>query len=156
MSRRKDRRSSGSGGSTGAAHAIGLAVALLLAACSDLGSLGPGEQPTDSFKLTVSVTNVGNGFGRVSVVFPAGPAQNPCSEILGPGQSCAPFVRAPVSPQTAQTAQIEVDAEPGSRFVGWTGANCTGTGTECTVQDLSAEFETEIAVEPRFDLVGGG
>lgn len=147
MSRRKN--------STGAAHAIGLAVALLLAACtSELGSLGPEEERT--FKLTVSVTNVGNGFGRAAVVFSAGPTQNPCTEILEPGQSCAPFVRAPVSPQTARTAQIEVDAEPGSRFVGWTDANCTGTDTECTVQDLSAEFETEIAVEPRFDLVEGG
>ena len=147
MSRRKN--------STGAAHAIGLAVALLLAACtSELGTLGPDEERT--FTLTVSVTNVGNGFGRAAVVFSAGPTQNPCTEILGPGQSCAPFVRAPVSPQTAQTAQIEVDAEPGSRFVGWTGGNCTGTDTECTVQDLSGEFETEIAVEPRFALVEGG
>lgn len=151
MSRRKDRRSSGSGGSTGAAHALGLAVALLLAACADLGTLGPEEERT--FKLTVSVTNMGNGFGRAAVVFSAGPTQNPCTVILGPGQSCAPFVRASVSPQTAQ---IEVDAEPGSRFVGWTGAGCTGTDTECTVQDLSGEFETEIAVEPRFDLVEGG
>lgn len=154
MSRRTDRRSSGSGGSTGAAHALGLAVALLLAACiSELGSVGPGEQRADGFTLTVSVTNVGNGFGRAEVIFAAGPTQNPCTAILGPGQSCAPFVRAFVSPETAQ---IDVDAEPGSRFVGWTGAHCTGTSTECTVQDQSADFDTEIAVEPRFDLVEGG
>lgn len=153
MSRRTDRRSSGSGGSTGAAHAIGLAVALLLGACtSELGSIGSEEERT--FKLTVRVTNVGNGFGRAEVIFPAGPTQNPCTEILGPGQSCAPFVRGSVPPETAQ---IEVAAEPGSRFVGWTGADCTGTDTdECTVQDLSREFEAEIAVEPRFDLVEGG
>ena len=152
MSRRTDRRSSGSGGSTGAAHAIGLAVALLLAACtSELGSIGPGEERT--FKLTVRVTNVGNGFGRAEVIFPAGPTLNPCTEILGPGQSCAPFVLGSVPPETAQ---IELAAEPGSRFVGWAGADCTGTDTECTVQDLSGEFEAEIALEPRFDLVEGG
>ncbi len=155
MIRRTDRRSSGSGGSTGAAHAIGLAVALLLGACtSELGTIGPDEERT--FEFTVRVTNVGNGFGRAAVVFSAGPTQNPCTEILGPGQSCAPFVRAPVSLETARTAEIEVDAEPGSRFVGWTGADCTGTDTECTVQNLSEEFETEIALEPRFDLVEGG
>ncbi len=146
MSRRKN--------STGAAHAIGLAVALLLAACtSELGSVGPGEQRADGFTLTVSVTNVGNGFGRAEVIFAAGPAQNPCTAILGPGQSCAPFVLGSVSPETAN---IDVAAEPGSRFVGWTGAHCTGTSTECTVQDQSAEFDIEIAVEPRFDLVEGG
>lgn len=153
MSRRTDRRSSGSGGSTGAAHAIGLAVALLLGACiSELGSIG-GEEETNRFRLTVRVTNVGNGFGRAEVIFPAGPTLNPCTEILGPGQSCAPFVLGSVSPETAQ---IDVAAEPGSRFVGWAGADCTGTDTECTVQDLSGEFEAEIALEPRFDLVEGG
>lgn len=153
MSRRTDRRSSGSGGSTGAAHAIGLAVALLLGACiSELGSIG-GEEETNRFRLTVRVTNVGNGFGRAEVIFPAGPTLNPCTEILGPGQSCAPFVLGSVPPETAQ---IELAAEPGSRFVGWTDANCTGTSSECTVRDPSADFENEIAVEPRFDLVEGG
>ncbi len=153
MSRRTDRRSSGSGGSTGAAHAIGLAVALLLGACiSELGSIGEEEQ-TNRFRLTVSVTNVGNGFGRAELIFPAGPTRNPCTEILGPGQSCAPFVRGSVSPETAS---IDVAAEPGSRFVGWTGAHCTGTGNECTVQNLTGDFDREIAVEPRFDLVEGG
>ncbi len=153
MNRRTDRRSSGSGGSTGAAHALGLAVALLLAACSsDFATLGLGEV-TNRFELTVSVTNVGNGFGRAEVVFSAGPAESPCTEILGPGQSCAPFVRASVRPETAQ---IDVSAEPGSRFVGWTGAHCTGTGNECTVQNLTGDFDREIAVEPHFDLVEGG
>ena len=153
MSRRTDRRSSGSGGSTGAAHAIGLAVALLLGACiSELGSIG-GEEETNRFRLTVRVTNVGNGFGRAEVIFPAGPTLNPCTEILGPGQSCAPFVLGSVSPETAQ---IDVAAEPGSRFVGWTGAHCTGTSSECTVQDQSGDFSAEIEVEPRFDLVEGG
>ena len=153
MSRRTDRRSSGSGGSTGAAYALGLTVALLLAACSsDFATLGLGER-TNNFKLTVSVTNVGNGFGRAEVVFSAGPAENPCTEILGPGQSCAPFVRASVRPETAQ---IEVGAEPGSQFVGWTGAFCTGASTECTVENVTGDFDREIAIEPRFDLVGGG
>ncbi len=153
MSRRTDRRSSGSGGSTGAAHAIGLAVALLLGACiSELGSIGEEEQ-TNRFRLTVSVTNVGNGFGRAELIFPAGPTRNPCTEILGPGQSCAPFVLTSVRPETAQ---INVGAEPGSRLVGWTGANCTGTSTECTVRDQSGDFSAEIDVEPRFDLVEGG
>ena len=55
-----------------------------------------------------------------------------------------------------ETAQINVGAEPGSRFVGWAGANCTGTSTECTVQNLAGDFDNEIAVEPRFDLVEGG
>ena len=138
---------------TGAARALGLAVALLLAACSsDVATLGLGER-TDRFTLTVSVTNVGNGFGRAEVVFSAGPAQNPCTVILGPGQSCAPFVLASVRPETAE---INVEAESGSRFVGWTGANCIGTSTECTVQNPAGDFDNEIAVEPRFDLVDGG
>jgi hypothetical protein len=139
---------------SGRAGAAGLGlVALLLVGCtSDVTTLGLGER-TDRFKLTIKVTNVGTGFGRADVVFSAGPAQDACTEVLGPGESCSTFVRAQVRPETAE---ITVAAEPGSQFVGWTGAHCTGTSGECTVQNESGDFDTRIAVEPRFDLVGGG
>lgn len=118
-----------------------------------MATIGPGERTEPRFKLTVSVTNVGNGFGRAEVVFSAGPAQDPCTEVLGPGESCSPFVRAQVRPETVE---ITVSAEPGSRFVGWTGAHCTGTSGECTVRNASGDFDNEIGVEARFDLVAGG
>lgn len=136
----------------GAAAGLGL-VALLVAGCtSDVTTLGLGER-TARFKLTIKVTNVGTGSGRADVVFSAGPAQDACTEVLGPGESCSPFVRAEVRPETAE---ITLSEEPGSQFVGWTGAHCTGTSTECTVRNDSGDFDNVITVEARFDLVTGG
>lgn len=129
-------------------------VAVLLPGCSlGVSTLGPGERTEPRFKLTVRVTNVGNGFGRAEVVFSAGPAQDACTEVLGPGESCSPFVRAQVRPESAE---ITVAAEPGSQFVGWTGALCSGTSTECTVRNDSGDFDNVIVVEARFDLSTGG
>ncbi len=149
------RTRSGPGAPKRAALALRLAPVLLLAACWEGPTLGLGEDPDPGFKLTVIVTNVGNGFGRAQVVFLAGPTQNPCTEVLGPGQSCSPFVESLVRPVTAE---LQVSAEPGSLLVGWEDAHCTGVGTsgECTVLNERGDQQEEIAVEPRFDLVTGG
>ncbi len=144
---------SGTGARKGTAAAVTLATVLLLAACMGGPTLGPGERTDPRFKLTVSVMNVGDGFGTAEVVFSAGPGQDPCTEVLGPGESCSPFVTASVKPETAE---ITVAEEPGSVFVGWADANCTGTDTECTVRNEEADRDVRITVEPRFDLVTGG
>ncbi|UCC83795.1 MAG: hypothetical protein JSW46_02355 [Gemmatimonadota bacterium] len=151
----RNRTRSGAAAPKGAALALRLAAVLLLAACSEGPTFGFGEFPDPRFSLTVKVTNVGNGFGRAEVVFSAGATQNPCAEVLGPGESCSPFVISQVRPETAA---IQVSAEPGSRFVGWEDDSCTGMGTsgECTVRNEQGDFNEVIAVEPRFDLVTGG
>jgi hypothetical protein len=138
----------------------GLAVAAVLCATTvvwgcgtGVNTLGPGEQ-TQTFKFMVTVTNVGTGFGRATVAFPAGgTVQNPCTAVLAPGQSCRPSVTRNVP---TVTADVNVSAQPGSRFMGWVGANCTGTDSECTVRSESNDPDIEIGVEARFDLITGG
>lgn len=134
--------------------ALCLALAVSLGGCGmDIIGGGGGGEVVDRFRLTVTVTNVGNGFGTADVTFPSGTPQDPCTEVLGPGESCSPSA---VASTLIQSAQIEVSAESGSRFVEWTDLQCSGTSSECTVQSQSGEFDVEIEVQPRFDLVEGG
>ena len=134
-----------------AAAAAAFALAIGAAAC-DMEILGTsrGEVVPERYSLTVTVTNVGTGFGRADVVFPSGTVENPCSDVLGPGDSCSPTA---TGPDRILTADIEVSAEPGSQFVGWTGTHCTGTSTECTVTATSGERDQTVDLDPRFDLL---
>lgn len=120
--------------------------------CGQYSTLGPGELVSDRFRLTVTVTNVGTGFGTAEVTFPAGTKQSACTTVLGPGESCSPYVERPFA---TETADIQVSAEPGSRFIGWVGAHCEGTNGECTVRSDARDPDIEIAVEARFDLAEG-
>lgn len=120
--------------------------------CSSTISAVPGEQ-TDSFRLTVIVTNTGAGFGRVDVDFVDGITQAPCDQPLGPGDRCAPFV---VLSRASSGAELSAAAAAGSRFVGWGGEQCAGDSTECTVANGTAETDAIIQVEARFELDPAG
>ncbi|MDX1578633.1 MAG: hypothetical protein R3266_09110 [Gemmatimonadota bacterium] len=134
---------------------LALAAALVAAAGCDLTSTAVGgvEGPGTN-RLTVSVRNVGNGLGGVDIGFPAGTTvQNPCPAVLGSGESCSPFVLLFDLPSSVS---VEARAEAGSEFVAWADAECAAAGNECTVAIDTAADEPVIALEPRFDLVGGG
>lgn len=139
------------GGSAFVSSAVAFAAALFLPACETQVTAGPGEFPPTGFQLTVMVTNVGNGFGRVDVTFPGGTVDNPCSEPLGPGESCSPRVSRDVR---TETVDITAVPEPGSQFMGWIGTDCSSR--DCTFQNQLDEFETTLEVDVRFDLVGTG
>lgn len=125
-----------------------LAVSLFGVGCSSTISAVPGEE-TDSFRLTVIVTNTGDGFGRVDVDFVDGVTQEPCDRALGPGERCTPFV---VLSRASTGAEVSVAAEAGSRFAGWGGEQCSGLSTECTLANGTAETDAIIQVEARFEL----
>lgn len=133
--------------------AMGIGATLALAGCGMDIISGGGTEPTMRFKLTVAVTNPGTGSGRIDVTFPAGDVQDPCPELLGPGESCSPYV---VRNQPTTSVDLDVLAVEGSRFVGWFGGECSGIDEECTVTTNANDPEVEISVEPRFDLVPGG
>ncbi len=133
--------------------AVAAALFIALAGCSSGPTLGIGETPDTGYRLTVTITNVGNGFGRALVTFPEGTKRSPCTAVLGPGESCSPWVERAFP---TESADIRVSAEPGSRFIGWTGAYCSGTNNECTVTNNVRDPDVEIGLEARFDLVDGG
>jgi len=115
--------------------------------------VGGGErfEITDRFTFTVRVTNTGAGSGFVRVSFPeGGTKQNPCPELLGPGESCAPFVRLP---GPGGRADLAVGAASGDRFTGWVegAGQCTGRDTECTVTNQSNDRDVTFELTLQFD-----
>ena len=133
-----------------------LAPAAILVVAAGCGlTISGGDDPEGpGTRLTVSVTNVGDGFGSVDIAFPLGTGVgDPCPAVLGPGASCSPFVFLRELPQFVS---VEAHSEPGSRFTGWTGSHCSGASTECDAVVESGTDESLVVLAPRFDLEGGG
>jgi hypothetical protein len=106
-------------------------VTLLLAgACAQVNDGSPGEPEPLTWTVEVSVTNAGDGFGSVDVMFPVGTPAQPCPAVLGPGESCSPSVSVerPIAQVVLRARSVE-----GSEFLGW-GGDCAGAEEDCALQ----------------------
>lgn len=135
--------------------ALALAAILVIAASCDFTiTAGDGVEGPGTSRLTVSVTNVGTGFGSIDIAFPSGATvRDPCPALLGPGESCSPFV---VLRELPQFVTVEASPATGSRFVDWSGDHCSGTSTDCQAPVESGTDQSVVVLAPRFDLVEGG
>lgn len=130
---------------------LSLAACFSAAACANETSVF-GEH-TPRFQVTVAISNVGDGFGRVTVEFPPGHSvTGTCTAVLAPDGECAATA---VGTTAMAFVELQVAAEPGSRFVEWTGVHCGGTSTECLIDNTSSEEVVTFDIEPRFDLDPG-
>lgn len=134
---------------------VALAAVLVIAASCDFSiTAGDGGEGPATSRLTVSVTNVGTGFGSIDIAFPSGATvRDPCPTVLGPGESCSPFV---LLRELPQSVTVEATPATGSRFVDWTNGHCSGTSTDCQAPVESGTDQSVVVLTPRFDLVEGG
>ncbi len=139
---------------TGRAGVTVAAILVIAAACDLTITAGDGVEGPGTSRLTVSVTNVGTGFGSIDIAFPSGATvRDPCPAVLGPGESCSPFV---LLRELPRFVTVEASPAPGSRFVDWTGGHCSGTSTDCQAPVESGTDQSVVVLTPRFDLVEGG
>jgi hypothetical protein len=73
--------------------------------------------PVATRRLTASISAAGSGVGTI----------NSSDGLINCGSNCVGYY------PTGTTVTLTANANPGSRFVGWTGSACSGTISSCTV-----------------------
>lgn len=123
--------------------------ALALTAC--IGSIenpaGIGEP--DQWTVSVTLENVGDGAGRVTVEPSSGTISDPCPEPIPAGATCRVVIQ---HRQAIASVLLTADPEDGSDFSGYAGA-CTGAEPECRIQ-VPRESQVSVRVIVSFDQVG--
>lgn len=128
-----------------------LGSAVLVAGC--LGSepsnpTGPNPEPQE-FKVSLTITNTGDGHGTVDVGLSGGSVgSDSCTSILGPDESCTVLAE---HTERIESMTVTAEPEPYSRFASYS-RGCMDSDPVCTVV-TPMEQSSSISVDLAYQLV---